>query len=59
MLRSKKGQSTLEYIVLFAAVVAAIIAFAYTNLRTGVQSVQQEAGNKITGAAASFAAGVP
>lgn len=59
MLRSKKGQSTLEYIVLFAAVVAAIIAFAYTNLRTGVQSVQTEAGQKITDAAASFAAGVP
>lgn len=59
MLRSKKGQSTLEYIVLFAAVVAAVIAFAYTNLRTGVQSVQVEAGNKIDAAATSFAAGVP
>jgi uncharacterized protein (UPF0333 family) len=58
MLRKKKGQSTLEYIVLFAAVVAAVIAFAYVNLRGGVQRVQQEAGAKITDAADRFRDGV-
>ena len=59
MLRKKKGQSTMEYIVLFAAVVAAIIAFAYTNLRSGVQKLQQEAGQKISDAADRFAAEAP
>jgi uncharacterized protein (UPF0333 family) len=59
MLRSKKGQSTMEYIVLFAAVVAAILAFAYTSLRGGVQKVMTESGNKITSAANSFKTGVP
>lgn len=55
MLRKKKGQSTMEYIVLFAAVVAAVIAFAYVSLRGGVQRVQREAGQKIDDAAARFA----
>jgi len=59
MLRKKKGQSTMEYIVLFAAVVAAILAFAYTSLRGGVQKVMTESGNKITDAADRFAADVP
>ena len=58
MLRKKKGQSTMEYIILFAAVVAAIIAFAYMNLKGGVQKMQQEAGNKILEAADKFAAEV-
>jgi Flp pilus assembly pilin Flp len=55
MLRKKKGQSTMEYIVLFAAVIAAILAFAYTSLRGGVNRVMTESGNKIDAAADRFA----
>jgi Flp pilus assembly pilin Flp len=59
MLRSKKGQSTMEYIVLFAAVVAAILAFAYTSLRGGVKNVMTQSGQKINDAADNFLKGTP
>jgi Flp pilus assembly pilin Flp len=59
MLRKKKGQSTMEYIVLFAAVVAAILAFAYTSLRGGVKRVLTESGNKIDASADKFSKNIP
>ena len=59
LLRKKKGQSTMEYIVLFAAVVAAILAFAYTSLRGGVKRVLDESGNKIDSAADRFSRNIP
>ena len=59
LLRKKKGQSTMEYIVLFAAVVAAILAFAYTSLRGGVKRVLDESGNKIDASADKFATNIP
>lgn len=55
MLRSKrKGQSTLEYIIVFTAIVAAILGIAYTTLKPAVQGVMTSAANKITNAADAF-----
>jgi len=36
MLRTRKGQSTLEYVIVFTAIVAAIILFANTLMRQRV-----------------------
>ena len=39
MLRLKKGQSTLEYIIIFTAVVAAILYVANSTIKTKVSSM--------------------
>lgn len=54
MLTKRKGQSTLEYITVFAAIVAAILVFAYTKLNPAVQSVLNASATKITNATANF-----
>lgn len=54
MLSRKKAQSTLEYITVFAAIVAAIVLFAYTRLRPAVESVLGSSASKITEAATTF-----
>jgi len=54
MFRKRKGQSTLEYITLFAAIVAAIVIFAYLKLKPAVESVMNSSANKITTAADKF-----
>ena len=54
MLRKRKGQSTLEYITLFAAIVAAVLLFAWNFMRPAVGNVMGAAANKITNAAKTF-----
>ena len=45
--RDKKGQSTVEYVIVFTAIAAAII-FAATNvIRPAVNSTYSQAGNSI------------
>jgi len=54
MLRNKRGQSTLEYIVVFTAIVAGILVFAWTQLRPAVSNVMNSASTRITNAATTF-----
>jgi len=54
MLRKKRGQSTLEYITLFAAIVAAIVLFAYAKMKPAMEKVMDSSATKITNAAANF-----
>ena len=54
MLDRKKGQSTLEYITVFVAIVAVIVFVAFTVMRPAVNSVMGAAANKVTAAGASF-----
>jgi uncharacterized protein (UPF0333 family) len=54
MLRKRKGQSTLEYIVVFAAIVAAILGFAFIKLQPAVESVMDSSALQITNAATNF-----
>ena len=54
MFRKEKGQSTLEYIAVFAAIVAAILVFAYAKLKPAVQSVMDTSASNITTAASKF-----
>ncbi|MFH1397221.1 MAG: hypothetical protein ABIH27_01550 [Candidatus Omnitrophota bacterium] len=54
MLRKIKGQSTLEYIAVFVAIVAAIVAVAYSTLSPAVGNVMTNSATKITNAASSF-----
>ena len=51
MFRWKTGQSTLEYITLFAAIVAAIVIFAFAKMKPAVESVMNSSSNKIQTAA--------
>lgn len=53
-IRKRNGQSTLEYIALFTAVVAAIAIMAYSKLKPAVESILDSAANKITQAAGNF-----
>lgn len=54
MLRKKRGQSTLEYVMVFAAVVAALIIVVYTKMKPSVESVVDAAATKMDTAAAAF-----
>ncbi|MFA5350127.1 MAG: hypothetical protein WC357_02200 [Candidatus Omnitrophota bacterium] len=54
MLRRERGQSTLEYIAVFAAIVGAIIVFAYAKLKPAVQNVMDSSATKITTATSDF-----
>ena len=54
MLQAKKGQSTMEYIIVFSAIVIAILVLAYGKLKTGVDGVLGAAQSKMTNAAAKF-----
>ncbi|MBU1124502.1 MAG: class III signal peptide-containing protein [Candidatus Omnitrophica bacterium] len=50
----RKGQGTLEYITVFAAIVAAILIFAYAKLKPAVETVMDSSADKITTAAETF-----
>lgn len=50
----EKGQSTLEYITVFAAIVAAIVIFAFAKLKPAVEDVMDSSAGKITNAASEF-----
>ena len=54
MLNRKKGQSTLEYITVFVAIVAVIVFVAFTVMRPAVNRVMVSAGNRIGAAAVGF-----
>jgi hypothetical protein len=54
MLGKRRGQSTLEYIAVFAAIVAAILVFAYTKMKPAVEGVMDSSANGITSAASRF-----
>ena len=54
MFRRKRGQSTLEYIAVFAAIVGAIIVFAYTKLKPALQNVMDSSATKISTATSNF-----
>lgn len=49
--RSVRGQSTLEYILVIAAVLIALVAVTLNVLRPSVQAMTNEAGATIEGAA--------
>lgn len=54
MLRSRRAQSTLEYITVFAVAVAAIVGLAYTVLRPAISKMLDSSANRITNAATDF-----
>ena len=47
MKRSRKGQSTLEYVIILAAIVGAIIAFSI-SFKSNLTSSYNELGNEAT-----------
>lgn len=47
MLRRKKAQSTLEYVVVFTAIVAGIIIFANGVMKKKVQGSLEDVANKM------------
>jgi PDZ domain-containing secreted protein len=54
MLRTKKAQSTLEYIIIFVAIVAAVFMLAYKTLKPGVQKVITASADQMGAAADKF-----
>ena len=50
----KKGQSTLEYITVFMAVIAVIVMFAHAALRPSVQDVVNASADRISNASEVF-----
>ncbi|MBF0122636.1 MAG: class III signal peptide-containing protein [Candidatus Omnitrophica bacterium] len=51
---NKKGQSTVEYLVLVAAVVAAILVFAGSKFKPALESTWGSATDKMKSSAAQF-----
>ena len=47
-LRNKKGQSTIEYIVVFTAITLALVVVAYTKLKPAVEDLMGKTAAKIT-----------
>jgi len=56
MLVKRKGQSTLEYIAVFAAIVGAIVFFSWSKMKPAVQNVMDSSATKIEQAANNFTA---
>lgn len=54
MLSKRKGQSTLEYIAVFAAIVGAIVIFAYSKMKPAVEKIMDSSATKITNSANDF-----
>jgi len=54
MLRTKKAQSTLEYIIIFVAIVAAVFVLAYSTLKPGVKRVIDGSKREMDTAATNF-----
>lgn len=46
--RNKKGQSTVEYVIVFTAIAAAIIFAATSIIQPAVNQTYSQAGNSIT-----------
>lgn len=44
---SRRGQSTLEYVIILTAIIAVVIAFAGVFLRTKVQSSLENVANQM------------
>jgi len=47
MLRFKKAQSTLEYVIVFTAIIAGIIIFANTVMKNKVQGSMEDVAGKM------------
>lgn len=56
MLRAKKAQSTLEYVIILTAIVGAIIYAAATYIRPGVESSYKNVNESIQATAANLTA---
>ena len=54
MRRNVKAQSTLEYVVVFAVIVVAVLALAYNLLRPAVNNVMTQSAGQITAKAGTF-----
>jgi uncharacterized protein (UPF0333 family) len=54
MVLKKKGQSTLEYITVFVAIIAAIVLVAFKVLQPSVNKIIESSANKIDQAATKF-----
>lgn len=57
MHRDARGQSTLEYIVIFAAIVAVIVVIAYTTIRPSIVKMMGAAATRINNSSESFTSG--
>lgn len=54
MFKRSKAQSTLEYIAVFAAIVGAIVVFAWSKMKPAVENVFNASATKIGDAASNF-----
>lgn len=54
----RRGQSTLEYILILAAILVAVIIGANTWVKPGTENVLKRAGKAITGATAKVKTGL-
>lgn len=52
---NKRGQSTVEYVIVFTAIAAAIILAATTVIKPSVNKIYHDSGNSIGGAGTFFA----
>lgn len=55
MLRKKKAQSTLEYIIIFSVVIVAVFVVAYSAFSPKVRDLVTKASDKVGNASATFA----
>ena len=53
-LRKKKGQSTVEYVIVFTAIATALIYAAINIIRPAVNSTYSESGRSINAAGSHF-----
>ena len=56
--RRSRGQSTLEYILVLAAILFAIIAVVGTQIKPATEQTMNEAGNAVKNAANKFVTGL-
>jgi uncharacterized protein (UPF0333 family) len=54
MLRKRKAQSTLEYIIIFTVIVVAVFILAYKALKPGTQKVLKASSSEMETAATKF-----
>ncbi len=47
-IREKKGQSTMEYVIVFSVITLAIAAAAYTAIQPGIKDLMTKTGEKLT-----------
>ena len=59
MARNRKGQSTLEYVALFAAVVVAVVVFVGSKMKTGVTEVLDKSSAQMKTSADGFSIPAP